>query len=677
MRMTDRRKVGRMAAAKSKLLSILLLGMFLDGQPAFAASGMFPKMPAAAKVYVFTISNDSGDAKVTARALQGMLNQQSAEVYLITNPRDWEQLKSSGKPFEVVEPLTGPDPGLRTLFKKYQSRVKKVIVYENVPDWSGYLALMTAAQQGGMVVTEPMWHHLAEEFDWKGPVENFQKKWTNKIAAYDWALANLMPGCNKQVVFASWIQLPLDDYMVASKGFCFELDFNAERAEVQKIFRTQGYGVGTSLMGYANTGDLANNVSNPFGIGYVVSDLYANGSFWSSFPNKTYTQTPGRAIAAQPGKVYASIMWSDGDNIQFDQIALYKFWHDPARGQIPVATTMGTTLQELNSPLLDWYYSNATTNDELVAGAPGVQFIHIRDYNPELYPAWCKLNRDWLDGAGFSSVYMWLMPWPTAKYVTYMKTCGRAGTIGEFFSADPTLPSIPNSGVGDEAHLFEVITRVKPKANQPVFRIFIPTTGNFDRGDERGFTAIKRQIDRVEAAYPGRYVFMLPKDQFATLRAYYGQHPPAQKIAARPDTSEGLTAVSNGDGPFTTVERNGVRCWLVPKQTSPNYLYFDAANDFLPQFGGAVEVAVTYLDAGSGDVVLHYDSTDFQSPTAGAYKGCPDVIHRANSGQWKVARFRMNDARFADRENGGSDFRFYNKGDDLLISAVEVTRIKP
>ena len=90
-----------------------------------------------------------------------------------------------------------------------------------------------------------------------------------------------------------------------------------------------------------------------------------------------------------------------------------------------------------------------------------------------------------------------------------------------------------------------------------------------------------------------------------------------------------------------------------------------------------MEIDLSYFDAGSGVIVLHYDSTDFQSPMAGAFKGCPDVIHRANSGQWKVARFRLNDARFADRENGGTDFRFYNGGDDLLISAIEVTRVKP
>jgi hypothetical protein len=151
----------------------------------------------------------------------------------------------------------------------------------------------------------------------------------------------------------------------------------------------------------------------------------------------------------------------------------------------------------------------------------------------------------------------------------------------------------------------------------------------------------------------------------------------AMRKIARPDVSEGLTPVSHDDGKFTTVERNGVPCWLVPKQTSPNYFYMHVADGFLPQSGGAVEIELTYFDVGSGDIVLHYDSTDFRLPNAGAYKGHPSAFHRLNSGQWKVVRFHVIDARFAHRENGGADFRFYNTGDDLLISAVEVLRIEP
>jgi hypothetical protein len=51
--------------------------------------------------------------------------------------------------------------------------------------------------------------------------------------------------------------------------------------------------------------------------------------------------------------------------------------------------------------------------------------------------------------------------------------------------------------------------------------------------------------------------------------------------------------------------------------------------------------------------------------------------HRLGSGQWKLARFYVSDARFANRENNGADLRFYNAGDDLLISAVQIKRFGP
>jgi hypothetical protein len=41
---------------------------------------MFPKMPAAPKAYVADCSKDGAAAKMTALALEGMVNQQSAEV---------------------------------------------------------------------------------------------------------------------------------------------------------------------------------------------------------------------------------------------------------------------------------------------------------------------------------------------------------------------------------------------------------------------------------------------------------------------------------------------------------------------------------------------------------------------------------------------------------------------
>jgi hypothetical protein len=145
-----------------KSVIILCLALVFTVRPALAASGLFPKMPAAPKVYVFDCRKDNPEARTSAWALQGLLNQTSAEVYVIEKEKErhLEQLKDCGRPFELVEPLAGNNSGLRTLFKKYQARVNRMIVYDPNQDWTCYLALMSAAQQGGIPVSESV-----ERFD--------------------------------------------------------------------------------------------------------------------------------------------------------------------------------------------------------------------------------------------------------------------------------------------------------------------------------------------------------------------------------------------------------------------------------------------------------------------------------------------------------------------------------
>jgi GxGYxY sequence motif in domain of unknown function N-terminal/GxGYxYP putative glycoside hydrolase C-terminal domain len=647
-----------------------------------AASGMFPKMPPATNTYVVNINQDSGDAWMTAWALQGLVNQQSAEVYLINNRWDWDPLKSCGKPYEELPRLPGADAGLRTLFQKYQGQVKKIFIYDPDKDWTWYLALMSGAQQEGIPVTESIKDELISEFDWKGDVIDFRYRWANRIQAYDWALANLMPRCTKKVVFATGnrrdkyrerIGNPITDYVVASKGFVFWLDFDTEQAEVQKIFSTPGYGVGTSLMGYCSTGDGGNIVANPFGIGYVVSELYANGSFWSSFPDKTYTQPLGKAIKAEPGKIYAHIIWSDGDNLEFDQNPLYKFWHDPARGTVPVATELAPALQELNSPLLDWYYSKMTTNDELVAGPTGFQYIFIGDFNDTLFPEWCYLNRIWCAGAGFHATRIWMAPNPSPKYSEYTTMSGLDGLFGEGWRIKAGYPpKIDTFGANNEEDLFNEITKIKPDSSKPIFCGFTCIVGGFYQGDH-GYSAIKRVVDRVETAYPGRYVFLLPKDEFATIRTYYNTD--MQQVIGLPDSDRGLTPTYCFDGQFKIVNRDGKQYWLAIKNTSSHYFYLKVPDQFRPEPGKMLEIDLSYLDTGSGDIGLDYDSTDIQAPLGGAYKRYPYTVHRMNSGQWKLAQFYVNDAGFGGSENNFSDFRFDNEGDDLLIRAIDVRRV--
>ena len=210
-----------------------------------------------------------------------------------------------------------------------------MFIYDPDKDWTWYLALMSGSQQDGIPVTESVKDELISEFGWKGEVEDFRNRWANRIEAYDWALINLMPNCTKQVVFATGnrrldakaerIGNPITDYAVASKGFVLWLDFNTERSEVQKIFRTPGYGVGTSLMGYASNDDHANEVANPFGSAMWSANSMRMEVFGPASLTKLTHSLRAKRLRPNLGKIYACISWSDGDNLEYDQNPLYKY----------------------------------------------------------------------------------------------------------------------------------------------------------------------------------------------------------------------------------------------------------------------------------------------------------------------------------------------------------------
>jgi hypothetical protein len=149
--------------------------------------------------------------------------------------------------------------------------------------------------------------------------------------------------------------------------------------------------------------------------------------------------------------------------------------------------------------------------------------------------------------------------------------------------------------------------------------------------------------------------------------------PKPDEISATPTGSKGLQVsedCKNGDGFFTVVERDGVRCWEVSKKGF--YLYFSASDEFRQKAATVLEIQVEYLDIGTGTIGLDYDSSDKRSPFGQAYEHHSTFIHCTNSGQWRKTRFHLPNARFRGSENCQTDFRFYNGGDDMIIRAVRV-----
>lgn len=497
------------------------------------------------QISVFDVRGDDSYGKITAAVAQGVLNQENAEVYLIYEPHHQTQFEDVyGKLGETWNLLKGEYPetkyaGLATLIDKYKDRFKKMVLWDPEKEWTWCMAQMICAQQKGIPVTREIKNFLNNELEWNIDCEDISNKWSTKLEAYQWAIDHLAEGCHKTLSFSAglrsdYIANPwkIYDYAAASKGFVFYLSNSKpdEFAMIQKICKKMDYQPGSSTMGYGadQDGDALNNATNPFNVGFMVSDYYANGSFWCSFPRKAFQQRKGKAIEAMPGKIYVSLIWSDGDNVQFDSNQMYNMFKNARRrGEVPVGMTMAASLQELNPVLLEFFYKNLTPNDELVAGPSGFQFIYGDKYNDSNYGKWLEINKKWMETAGFHTACLWNTT-DKERYGRYMQTCGLQGVF-DGFSNNKERYEVGNDGEGvvsilqgahcwAEGDVYKDLTSVKPDSKRPVFRnVYLIAAGY---GGADGYERLIRELQHLESYLPNTYELLLPMDLCATLKEY-------------------------------------------------------------------------------------------------------------------------------------------------------------
>ena len=109
----------------------------------------------------------------------------------------------------------------------------------------------------------------------------------------------------------------------------------------------------------------------------------------------------------------------------------------------------------------------------------------------------------------------------------------------------------------------------------------------------------------------------------------------------------------------------------IAKGGEHRFIYFTIADAFLREPEGPVEIAIEYLDESTAPFGIAYDSTDPEAPIEGAFKDAPPCM-RTDTGQWRTHVFVLADARLANREHLGADFRLWAREQDVHVRRVEV-----
>ncbi|MBI2301745.1 MAG: hypothetical protein HYU66_22815 [Armatimonadetes bacterium] len=429
----------------------------------------------------------------------------------------------------------------------------------------------------------------------------------------------------------------------------------------------------------------------------------ANASFYQHYPLRerypqhrpTTEELTARGILGADGRIvprhYVAHYVGDYDAAAWLYHQLPRMWSDPARGSAPLSWAFNPNLAERFPLGMAWARERATANDVFVAGDSGAGYLNPgyltepRPHSglPSGLPAWerhcTRFYRQWdlsvtgfvidgyargLDQAGLDAYARFSPDGIVAQKI------GRSGV----HAGMPTLRmsgDLPHDAAAAAAAIARQCSGPAPTFH--VWRsILMPPSW---------YAEVSRELDR-QAGESIRVVDMVT---LLRLIKEYHSHPEVyrpedsryaalRELVGRPDLAADLWPVWVNDGPFSVDEQAGARCWKLPAHQPPYYLYFAVHDAFYRAGRGPLTLAVEYLDSGGGRFGLQYDSTDAAAPHEGAYKDAPETVTRANTGQWRTARWTLADARLDNRQNGDADFRLFNPGGDLYVRAVRLRK---
>lgn len=428
----------------------------------------------------------------------------------------------------------------------------------------------------------------------------------------------------------------------------------------------------------------------------------ANASFFQHYPlAPRYEQNPkptresliARGLLDAQGRIvprrYVAHYVGDYDSAAWLYRELPRMWRDPARGTTPLSWAFNPCLA-VRFPLgMAWAQVHRTPNDWFVAGDSGVGYLNPgyltepRPHSglPSGLAAWEEACRKYYG--------QWDLSLTGFVIDGYARGLDQAGldAYARFSPDGIVAQKIQRQGVHGAMPYLRMATDLSGSPADAARTIVQLGHGRPPRflvcrsilQTPTWYAQVEKQLKSLAGdgiRVVDLYTLLWLVREYESHRADYVdvRYAEAKEVSAAPARSEGLSPTFAGDGPVAETVQDRTRCWRISETQGGRYLYFDVDDAFYRPGSGPLEITLEFLDQGSGQLELHYDSTDTAATLDGAYKTHPIRVDRKNTGQWQNVVFPLSDARFAGRQNGEADFRIYGSGESLLVRRVRVAR---
>lgn len=338
-------------------------------------------------VHTLAIHGLSDEEKLTALALQGLVNRDGPRIYYETRfwnwtraDAMWAQYLTDSRGFRFLE----PERSLPALVARFRDRVKGLAVWDPKRPKSKWVAVTLA----GLRDLLPVAPECIERYAGLPVVEDLRGRFAEDFDAARWSVDRLLPACNRTLGYSAaslWSGWSIDaiDYAVRERSFVWSLlpgGKDAPAAEVELLVEIHSrLGPLARIMGWAEPEE-HHCLQASHGGNFIFCAEAPNLSFFAGVPGSEERLTQPARVARPAwtleDKHYLAMNSSEGDTPKIHVAMHGGAWHDPRRGEVPWNWGAQPLLLEYFPVLLEYFYETATPRDYFMGGASGAGFVY-------------------------------------------------------------------------------------------------------------------------------------------------------------------------------------------------------------------------------------------------------------------------------------------------------------
>lgn len=353
-------------------------------------------------VYVVDGRTLTNDQKVLISSLQGIVAQDTAEIYMIRDQNSAELLEMMKKNYPQIY-FEDVRSSLWDFVGNYADIFSGKYILYNSHDQSGVTkydqtinyATTVAGVEGYIMVSKTM-ENEAKEHGFILGVDVTEGYTAESI--FD-AYKNEL---NNSILFHQTSEKwELRDYAIASKGFCcfLDLDDGSSSDFDEEVFNwltpnAPVFGWTESELPYVERNSIFGNITIP-------ADWSSNLTFYSSFEHDlAFRQISHATVKPENDKHYMAIIMTDGDNITWFQNTFtstnYPYYASDCRGNFPVTWTITPSLYYLMPDIIQEIYNTQTRNDEFICSPTGLGYINANVYDKTAFADYAKKTAEYM-----------------------------------------------------------------------------------------------------------------------------------------------------------------------------------------------------------------------------------------------------------------------------------------